>query len=477
MKMHAIPECSMLTKEQRELIHRNVTHILSDIGMRVLHPEAGYLLREAGCGVKEGGIYTIPPEILERSVSGAPSRITVCNRCGEPCMELGGEESYFGTGSDLMYFIDSRTLERRPCVLEDARNAARLGDALDQIDFIMSFAYPSDEEPHRAFLMTFRAMLENSVKPIVCTSHNTLDLKAMWDMASVLRGGSERLSSAPYIIHYTEPTSPLTHSFESLAKLLFCADHRIPLVYSPAPLAGATAPVTVAGHVSQGLAECLCGLVIHQLRTPGAPFIVGMGPAVMDMATAQSSYNAPEYYLAYMAALDMSRFYGLPSWGYAGTTDSQIPDGQAVMEASVLTLLSSLWRAGLNHDVGYHDFGLAGSFELVVIMNEVIAMARRFSRGFPLDEEELAAGPISEVGPAGNYLVHPHTLAHFRTSQWRPELLNRAGYDRWKQGGKKNLLDRAREKVEAILSGHIAESLPASTISKLDEITARFDGS
>jgi trimethylamine--corrinoid protein Co-methyltransferase len=477
MKMQAIPECEMLTKEQKELVHKNVIRILSQTGMRVLHPEARELLREAGCTAREGDIYMIPPEIVEQCVSAAPSRITIFNRCGEPCMELGGEEAYFGTGSDLLYFIDSKTLDRRPCVLEDTRNAARLADALDQIDFIMSFAYPSDEEPGRAFLMAFRAMLENSIKPIVCTSHNTRDLQAMWELSTVLRGGAGRLAAAPYIIHYTEPTSPLTHSFESLAKLLFCAEHRIPVVYSPAPLAGATAPVTVAGHVSQGLAECLCGLVIHQLKTPGAPFIIGMGPAVMDMATAQSAYNAPEYYLGYTAAIDMSKFYGLPSWGYAGTTDSQIPDGQAVMEASILTFISSLWRASLNHDVGYHDFGLAGSFEMVVIMNEVIGMSRRFSNGFPLGEEEMAAGPISEVGPGGNFLVHPHTLANFRTAQWRPELLNRSGYDRWKQDGSKNLLDRAREKVESLMSDYIVESLPASTFSKLDEIIDDFDAS
>lgn len=475
--MRAIPECEMLTKEQKELVHENVIRILSQAGMRVLHPEARELLSEAGCSVEEGDIYRIPREIVERCVSGAPSRITVCNRCGEPWMELGGEEAYFGTGSDLLYFIDSRTMERRPCVLEDARNAARLADALDRIDFIMSFAYPSDEEPHRAFLMSFRAMVENSIKPIVCTSHNTRDLQAMWEISTVLRGGPRRLAAAPYIIHYTEPSSPLTHSSESLAKLLFCAEHRIPVVYSPAPLAGATAPVTVAGHVSQGLAECLCGLVIHQLKNPGAPFIIGMGPAVMDMATAQSSYNAPEYYLAYTASLDMSKFYGLPSWGYAGTTDSQIPDGQAMMEASMLTLISSLWRASLNHDVGYHDFGLAGSFEMVVIMDEVIGMSHRFSNGFPLGEEEMAAGPIAEVGPGGNFLVHPHTLKHFRTAQWRPELLSRSGYERWKQEGSKTLLERAHEKVEALLSNHVVDSLPAATLSKLDQITADFDGS
>jgi trimethylamine--corrinoid protein Co-methyltransferase len=89
----------------------------------------------------------------------------------------------------------------------------------------------------------------------------------------------------------------------------------------------------------------------------------------------------------------------------------------------------------------------------------------------------MAAGPISEVGPGGNFLVHPHTLANFRTAQWRPELLNRSGYDRWKQDGSKNLLDRAREKVESLMSDYIVESLPASTFSKLDEIIDDFDAS
>jgi len=127
----------------------------------------------------------------------------------------------------------------------------------------------------------------------------------------------------------------------------------LPVIYSPAPLAGGTAPITVAGHVAQGLAESLFGLVLHQARRAGSPFVIGMGPAVLDMATAQSSYNAPEYLQAYACFVEMARWLDLPNWGYGGTTDSQLVDAQAGMEVAELTLLSMLLGSNLNHDVGY----------------------------------------------------------------------------------------------------------------------------
>ena len=298
--------------------------------------------------------------------------------------------------------------------------AARLCDTLPNIDFIMSFAFPSDIPPWKGHLSSFRTMAEHSTKPIVTTAVGRRDLSEMRQIAALIRGGAENLRTHPYFIQYAEPASPLKHPFESIDKLLFCAETGIPAVYSPAPLAGATAPVTIAGHVAQGLAECFCGLVIHQLKSEGAPFIMGMGPAVLDMATTQSSYNAPEYYLAYLAAVEMSRYYDLPSWGYAGTTDSQIIDGQASLEAALITFISTMSGANLNHDVGYLDFGRTGSLEQIVIMDEVIGQMRRFREGIPVDDETLALDVIEQVGHGGHFLGHRHTLSHFMTTQWRP---------------------------------------------------------
>ena len=107
----------------------------------------------------------------------------------------------------------------------------------------------------------------------------------MWRIALDLRGGAEEVRKKPYFTLFSQPSSPLLHPGESLAKLLFCADSGIPVAYSTAPLAGGAAPITVAGEVAQGIAESLLGLVVHQLRSPGAPFIFGVGPAVLDMVT------------------------------------------------------------------------------------------------------------------------------------------------------------------------------------------------
>ena len=272
-----------------------------------------------------------------------------------------------------MSTYDLETGEHRPSALADVARAARLCDALPNIDFVMSCAHPNDIEPQRSYLESFRAMVSNTTKPMVMTSEHDGDLAVMCAIAEELRGGPEELAAKPYFTMYLEPVSPLSHPVESIDKLLFCADHGIPAIYSPAPLAGGTAPITVAGHTCQGVAESLFGLVIHQLRKPGAPFLFGIGPAVLDMATSQSSYNAPEYLMTFLCQIEMARWLDLPNWGYGGTSDSQVVDAQAGMEAAELALLCLAAGSNLNHDVGYLDFGLTASLELIVIVDEYIA--------------------------------------------------------------------------------------------------------
>jgi trimethylamine--corrinoid protein Co-methyltransferase len=164
--------------------------------------------------------------------------------------------------------------------------------------------------------------------------------------------------------------------------------------------------MTVAGHVVQGLAECFFGLVIHQLTAPGAPFLMGMGAAVLDMATSQCSYNAPEYLMAYMGMVEMSHYFDIPNWGYAGTSDAQIPDGQATFEAGLLTYLSTAAGSNLNHDVGYLDFGLTGSLEMIVIMDEVIDQIRRIQKGI-VDRRGSSGCGSHRPGRAAGTVSHP----------------------------------------------------------------------
>ena len=148
-------------------------------------------------------------------------------------------------------------MERHHTSLEDIKRAARVADALPNIDFIMSFAHPHELNPAVAYLASFQAMAENSTKPIVPTAEGRPDLAAMWEISKILRGGEAEYRKKPYWVQYAEPISPLKHPFTSLDKLIFCSETGSPVIYSPAPIAGSTAPMTIAGHVVQGLSEAL----------------------------------------------------------------------------------------------------------------------------------------------------------------------------------------------------------------------------
>ena len=463
------PTLNFLSKEDKDKINQAALQILAEIGMVILHDEALAILKDAGCEVDNENLVKIPESLVHQCLESAPDNISVYDRLGNPAMELGGDRSYFGTGSDLIYTLDSEKNERIQCVLEDVERAARVANALPNIDFIMSFAHPSDIAPQRAYLLSFQAMAANSIKPIVCTAEGRDDLTQMWQISHTLRGNEDELRSKPYFIHYAEPISPLKHPFDSLDKLLFCAEKAIPVIYSPAPIAGSTAPMTIAGHVAQGMAESFCGLVIHQLKAEGAPFLMGMGPAVLDMATAECSYNAPEYILSYLAAVEMSHYYNLPNWGYAGTSDSQIPDGQATFEAGLETFLSTMAGSNLNHDVGYLDFGRTGSLEMIVIQDECIDQIRRLFQGIPVDDDMLAVDVVREVGSQGDFLSHPHSLKHLRSTQWRPSLSNRLGNEEWKAAGATSLLERARMKLQAILTDHQPRPIPQEQAQNIQD--------
>ena len=202
---------------------------------------------------------------------------------------------------------------------------------------------------------------------------------------------------------------------------------------------------------------------------------MGAGPSVLDMITGQCCYNAPEFLLAYLAVIEMSHYYDLPNWGYAGTSDSQIPDEQAAFEAGLLTFLSAIAGSNLNHDVGYLDFGRTGSLEMIVILNEIIDQVRRLCRGIPVDDDRLAVDIIREVGATGNFLIHPHTLKHLRATQWRPELICRMGCDDWQASGSTSLLERARKKLQQILHEHQPLPIPADQAREIQKRVDRFE--
>ncbi len=464
---------SFLTESDKEAIYEASVEILSDVGTLVSHAEATAVLTTAGCRVGENGRVLVPRHVLERARETAPAVVDVFDRSGEPAMTLGGTRTYFGTGSDLLNVYDLESGEHRPSSLDDVARAARLVDGLPNLDFVMSSAYPNDVRPGHSWLLAFATMMRSTTKPIVAVADSGADLGAICGLAAALRGGGDELRRAPYFIVYDEPTSPLQNPASSVDKLLLCAAAGVPVCYVPAMMAGATAPITVAGQVALGTAESLFGLVLHQLYRPGAPFIYGHGHPVLDMQSAQSTYNSVEGYLCEMAMVEMAKWLDLPNFGNAGTSDAELVDAQAGMDIMIETLLVMQGGSNLNHNAGYLDFGLTGSLEGIVITDEAIALCRRLLRGIRVDRETLAVDVVAAVGPGGHFLGQPHTRKHLRTEQWRPTILNRDGREAWVRLGQPDLRERARFKALELLREHAPQPLTPPVAESIDRLLAR----
>ncbi len=473
-KRGVVGRTAFLSEPQKRQIYDAALGILADIGMRVHHEGGEAVMLAGGCARDRAGLIHVPPELVRKARETAPPSFTVYDRAGEPAMEVGGRNAYYGNGSDLMHLYDLETGARRLAMLADVTVAARLCDALPQIDFVMSGAYPDGMDAREAYPQQFRAMIAATTKPLVMTAGGVETVEPMWRMACALRGGAEELRARPYFVMYNQPVSPLKHPFETVDKLLFCAARGIPSTYCPSPIAGGTAPVTTAGQVTLGLAEALFGLVMHQLYAPGAPFVIGQGPNVLDMATAQSMYNSPEFVRAYACEVEMAKWLDLPNWGFSGHTDAQVIDAQAGMEADELTKLSMQLGSNLNHDVGYLDFGLTGSLEELVIVAEFIARNRCLLGEIEVSAETLAVDVLAKVGPGGDFLGQRHTSKHWRANQWQPALLNRMGHERWLESGGRDLTQKARQMARELIATHEVPSLPEGLVASLDEVVAEL---
>ncbi|MCG8402517.1 MAG: trimethylamine methyltransferase family protein [Firmicutes bacterium] len=458
-----------LTTEQIKEIHSASCRVLNETGIIVHHDEAAALLSNAGAYTDASGRTYLPDSLIERAVRTAPARITLYNRLGAPAMFLEGSRAYFGTGSDTLNHIDPATGERRPWTSEDVAAAVRLADHLPQLDFVMSMGLIGDVDKRMIYRTQYALMIKNTVKPQVIVAEDRSTVEDIFAMAAAVMGDGEKLKHQPLFAMYLEPTSPLQFPFASVDKLLAAAEYRIPVNFACGALAGASTPVTEAGTVVQANAEALGGLVIHQLKNPGAPYVYGYGDSPLDMRTMQALYAVPHALLLQGALCDLARFYALPSWGYAGCTSAKVFDEQAVVEATMFTLMGALQGCNLMHDVFYMESGRTGSLELLVLTNEVISRVRNLLQGVNTSAEYLAVDAIKRVGPGGNFLGDEHTFKHFKEI-WQPDVSDFNGYDAWVAAGAKTTGTRIKEKIKNVLATHRPEPISAGAEKEINRI-------
>jgi trimethylamine--corrinoid protein Co-methyltransferase len=315
-------------------------------------------------------------------------------------------------------------------------------------------------------------MLEYTTKPIVFVTNDKDSCKRGIDMAAAVAGGYEALREQQHILLYSEPSSPLQQSETAVDKLLMMAEYDLPVVHSPAPLMGGTGPITMASGLAMSLAEILSSLVVHQLKRPGAPFIFGAGLHHLDMRASQICYASAEFQLTKSAIAELGRWYGLPTWGYAGCSDAKVMDEQAALEALLSVMMAEFSGGNLIHDVGYMESGLTCSFEMIVLCDELISLMKNLMRGIDTSTDEFLLDEIDKVGPGGHFLHTEQTLSRFRYF-WYPQLIDRNIRSTWLKKGGTTLGERLNSRVKEIIQEHHPEPLEKSIKTQIQEILSQ----
>ncbi len=469
------PQFAVLSETQLRDLHLAALEVLRRTGIRFHHREALDLLAKAGAFISDKNLVRFPPHMIEEAIASVPGRVVMCDRNGEPAMYLEGTKVYFGTGSDCLNLLDPESGKHRKFTQADLIYGYHLCDALPNIHFVMSIGIPSDVDADLLYDAQMALMLEHTTKPIVFVTNDRASCQRAIDMAAAVAGGYEALAEQQHILLYSEPSSPLQQSETAVDKLLLMAEYRLPLVHSPGPLMGGTAPITLASGLAMSLAEILSSLVVHQLKRRGAPFIFGAGLHHMDMGAAQICYASPEFQLTKAAIAQLGRWYGMPTWGYAGCSDAKVMDEQAALEAMLSVLMAKLSGANLIHDVGYMESGLTTSFEMIVLTDELVAMTDHLMKGIEVSDDTLMLDEVDRVGPGGHFLSTEQTLKRFREF-WFPGLLDRKRRPEWLEAGATTLGQRLNARVKEIIQAHQPEPLEPEKRRQVQEILARAAG-
>ncbi len=453
-KEQQTPYFEVLSEDQKERIFNGMMRTLQYTGANVHHEKARELFKKAGCKVDGVRVY-FPPEVTLNALSTVPPVTEVFPWNGNRSKKIIIEKkrSYFGPGPTPPNFIDTDTLERRKYLRKDANIVARVCDALPNMGYVQSLGSISDVTNGLADVYEFADMVRNTTTPIMSWSFTREGCHDIHRMGIAMAGGEEEFKQRPNYIFYGEPISPLVSDFHAIDKCMYCAEHRIPQVYSPCAIGGGTVPATHAGQIVVALSESMVGVIAAQLMSPGTCVIIGGVQSILDMRYSVYSYGAPELSLLSAAMTEMVHYCNLPMYSTAGCTDTKKMDIQSAMEASLSINAAMMSGANFVHDCGYTESGLTGDVFQTVMDDEIIGMARIIEKGVEVNEKTLAVDVIDNVGPGGHYLYEDHTMDHFR-DHWMPTLMDRNSYEEWDKLGRKTMKERIIDKTRDLIENY-----------------------
>jgi trimethylamine--corrinoid protein Co-methyltransferase len=457
-------QLTVLTDEEVGAIHQATLRILGEVGVVLAQPEAREVLAGAGAAVRSNRVL-LPPDLVERSLAQCPRQVTVRGRDGRRVVLGDGSLHWHNLGGARDVY-EPRTGGRRPATLQDVRDSTRLLDALASATTITPFFTPQDVPGSLMSLAMYRYALPHTTKPLQGPGVQTgAEVGYAARMAGAIGPPAEVLTLG------VSPVSPLFFPDDVAEAMMAAARLGVALTPLPCPIAGATAPMSIAGSLAQQNAEVLASLVLVQSVRPGLPIVYCGRLAMMEPRTGLSVWGGVELGLASAATVQIGHRYGLPVNVYGFSTNSYTIDLQSGYERALNAVVPALAGADELSGLGEMEAGVLGSYAQMVCDDEIAASVNRLRRGFAVDADALALDVIAEVmGGPRNYLSEPHTVRYLRAGEvLLTRLAERGGWagDRAERGG---IVERAQAEAERLLAEHAAVPLSADQERELDAI-------
>ena len=456
---------SILNEDEVEAIHAASLRILSETGVILTHPQARELLAASG-GIPEGDRLLLPPELVESAVMKCPGEVHLRGRNGIT-KTLGDGSLHWHNMGGARDVYDPITGTRRKALLQDVRDSTRLLDALDQATSITPLFTPQDIPGGVMSLAMYRHALPYTTKPLQGPGIQTAaEARYAIRMAAVVGPPQEMLSLS------VSPVSPLTFPDDGIGAILEIARSKVAFGPLPAPTAGTTAPLSLAGALAQQNAEVLAAIVLAQMAQPGLPIVYCGRLAMMEPRTGLSVWGGVELGMASAATVQLGHRYGLPVNVYGFSTNAHTLDIQSGFERALNAILPALAGADELSGLGEMEAGNLSSYAQLACDNELAASVQRIRRGFPTDEDARAVDVIAAVmrGPR-NYLGQKHTSRYLRGGEvLLTHLSERGSWESWEAAGRAGMAERAQAEAERLLREHQVPPLSDEQERQLDAI-------
>ncbi len=468
-----IPDLEILSEEALQIIEWNAETVLEEIGVNFVdNPAALELWRQAGADVRGERVH-IPRGMARKLCATAPGRFTQAARNPERSVEIGGRSLVLAPVYGPPFVRD---LEggRRYATIADFQNFVKLGYMSKWLHHSGgTVCEPTDVPVNKRHLDMLLAHMTLSDKPYMGSVTEPVRAEDSVKMSEILFG-ADFVRDNCVMTSLININSPLTFDATMMGALEVYARAGQACIVSPFIVGGAMAPVTVAGTLTQVLAEVLAGVAYSQLVRPGAPVIMGAFVTSIDMNSGAPTFGTPEAAQITYGAGQLARRLGLPYRSGGSFCGSKLPDAQAGYETA--NSLNMALLAGVNfmlHACGWLEGGLVASFEKFVLDADQLGALHQLARGVAVDENAQAMDAIREVGPGGHYLGCAHTQANFKQAFWRSEVLDYKPFETWEDEGGRDSAQLAAVRVEKQLRDYQAPALDPGVAEALREFVDR----